>query len=93
MKFLCVGEWKNKKSLEAIGRRFLDEGDPLPPGIELHGRWHDLGTKTIWTLVETDDAALLQAAMAKWADDVDFDAHPVLDDAECGAVLKKVLDG
>ncbi len=31
--------------------------------------------------------------MAKWADDVDFDAHPVLDDAECGAVLTKVLDG
>ena len=34
MKFLCVGEWKSRSKLEEIGRRFLQEGDPLPDGIE-----------------------------------------------------------
>ena len=67
--------------------RFLESGAPPPDGITLRGRWFALGHDRGFMVVETDDPAAIFRWTSSWASLVDFEVHPVIDDATAGEVL------
>jgi uncharacterized protein DUF3303 len=72
---------------EAIGR-FLKTGGPPPAGLKTIGRWHAAGLG--FHLVEGTEAALIEHA-AEWADLLEIQIAPVVEDAEAGAVASKLF--
>ena len=92
MKIMCVGEWKPETTIEGVGGKFLDEGVLMPEsGIKDLGRWHDIAGKRVFTLVETEDTAVLHAWLSLWAEYFNWSVYPVLEDDECGAVISNLL--
>ena len=53
------------------------------------GRWHTPGSTTGWHLVERTDAALAENS-AKWADVLELEVTPVIEDDVAATVGKKV---
>ena len=89
MKFMV--SWKippgsHKPAIEG----FLSSGAPLPEGINLVGRWHAPGSAYGWLLVEGDDITALAQHVAEWANLLEFQITPVIEDAEAVASLSKV---
>ena len=88
MKFMV--SWKIPPgSHKTVAEIFLSSGAPLPEGINLVGRWHAPGTIYGWLLVEGDATALAQH-VAEWANLIEFQITPVIEDAEAVASLSKV---
>lgn len=67
--------------------RFLETGGAPPAGIKMLGRWHGAGGGFV--LAETGDAKALYEWLGQWNDLLDFNATPVMDDAEAAEVIKK----
>ena len=81
MKFIV--SWKVRPDkLQTAVNRFLIEGDQLPPGLTSVGRWHRSDLSGGWHLVEADSAAIVARHAAYWADLLDLEAMPVVEDAE-----------
>ena len=76
---------KYKTALEA----FLSGGGAVPPGAKTLGRWHTPGSILGWHLIETSDLALIAQHVAEWADVLEMDVYPVIEDTEAGAAAKK----
>jgi hypothetical protein len=74
----------------AAVERFLKTGAPAPKGMKTLGRWHTAGSSRGFHLVEGADAALAELN-AEWADLLDLQAVPVVEDDVAGAVAKKIL--
>ncbi|MHC5002655.1 MAG: DUF3303 domain-containing protein [Planctomycetota bacterium] len=66
---------------------FLGSGAPLPPGLESIGRWHAPGSGYGWLLVSTDDAIALAQHVAEWANLLDLQVTPVIEDDEAATAL------
>ena len=74
---------------KAAVARFLATGAPLPEGMKLIGRWHAPGSTCGWLLVEgTIEDAYEHAS--EWADLLEMQVTPVVEDAEAGAIAAKV---
>ena len=75
------------ENLNAVLERWRTE-NPLPgEGAKMIERWHIMGTGQGFTLMEvTDPAAMARYNMA-WADLVDLEIVPVMDEAETAAAL------
>ena len=74
---------------KAAVARFLGIGAPLPEGMELIGRWYAPGFSCGWLLVEgTIEDAYEHAS--EWADLLEMQVTPVLEDAEAGGIAAKV---
>ena len=87
MKIMVV--WKTvpgkyKTALE----QFLKTGGPVPAGAKTAGRWHTPGSTLGWHLIEATDLTLIAQHVADWADVLDLEVHPVIEDAEAGAAAK-----
>ena len=65
-----------------IYRRFREKGRMMPEGLEFISSWIDLGFKTCWQLMQTEDFALFDKWVANWCDLVDFEIVPVRTSAE-----------
>jgi len=52
------------------------------------GRWHTPGSTLGWHLIEATDLTLIAQHVADWADVLDLEVHPVIEDAEAGAAAK-----
>ena len=74
----------------AAVKRFLKTGAPAPKGMKTLGRWHTAGSSRGFHLVEGSDAALAEIN-ADWADLLDLQVVPVVEDDVAGAVAKKIL--
>jgi hypothetical protein len=74
----------------AAVKRFLKTGAPAPKGMKTIGRWHTAGSSRGFHLVEGSDAALAEIN-AEWADLLDLQVVPVVEDDVAGAVAKKIL--
>lgn len=74
---------------KAAAKAFLKSGAPAPKGLTLIGRWHGPGSACGWALVEGDDAKALSQHIADWADLIEFQVTPVVEDADAGQVLSK----
>jgi hypothetical protein len=67
--------------------RFLKTGGLPPAGVTMVGRWHGMNRRG-FAIAESTDGKALYAWMAQWADVLEIDVTPCLEDAEAGAVLQ-----
>jgi hypothetical protein len=74
---------------KAAVKRFLKTGGPTPKGLKSIGRWHAPGSTTGWHVVEGTDAALAENS-ANWADLLDLEVTPVVEDDVAAEAAKKV---
>jgi Protein of unknown function (DUF3303) len=78
---------KYRTALEA----FLRAGGPVPAGAKTLGRWHVPGSVIGWHLIEGDLGAVAQH-VAEWADLLECEVYPVMEDADAAAAATKVLE-
>ncbi|MCU0564455.1 MAG: DUF3303 domain-containing protein [Desulfobacterales bacterium] len=89
MKYMIT--WKiSPSNYKAAVKRFLKTGAPAPKGMKTLGRWHTAGSTRGFHLVEGSDAALAEVN-AEWADLLDLQVVPVVEDDVAGAAAAKVL--
>jgi hypothetical protein len=89
MKFMITWKVPPASYKDAIGR-FLKTGGPAPSGLKTIGRWHAAGSTSGFHLVEGTEVALMEHA-AEWADLLEIQISPVVEDAEAGAVASKLF--
>jgi hypothetical protein len=89
MKYMVT--WKiSPANYKAAVKRFLKTGAPAPKGMKTLGRWHTAGSTRGFHLVEGSDAALAEIN-AEWADLLDLQVVPVVEDDVAGAAAAKIL--
>ena len=89
MKFMVV--WKTVPGkYKAAVEQFLKTGGALPAGTKSLGRWHVPGSTLGWHPIETSDLTALAESAAEWAEVLELETYPVIEDAEAGAAAKKV---
>ena len=64
-----------------------DAGD----GVQILGRWHDMGARTGVAIFEADDLAALTRYLNQWNPHMELDVAPVLDDEEVAALAKQII--
>ncbi|MBT8486878.1 MAG: DUF3303 family protein [Phycisphaerales bacterium] len=69
---------------------FLNSGAPVPDGLKTIGRWHAPGSGYGWHLIEGDDPTALAQHMAQWADLLELQITPVVEDDAAASGLGKV---
>jgi len=69
-------------------RRFLATGGGPPNGVTMHGRWHSIDGAKGYVLASTDDPKLMLKWVGEWADLIEFETLPVLEDEDAAAVMK-----
>jgi len=62
----------------------------MPEGLKMIGRWHAPGSVCGWLLVEGDDLKALYEHVAQWANLLDLQTSPVLEDSDTAEALAKV---
>jgi hypothetical protein len=70
--------------------RFLETGGSPPEGVTMHGRWHALGADKGFLLASTDDPKGIYKWVAGWADLIDFEVVPVIEDDEAAPILQEL---
>lgn len=90
MKVMVV--WKTVPGkYETAVEQFLKTGGPVPPGAKSIGRWHVPGSIMGWHLIEADDMTAVAQTVAEWAEVLEIEVYPVIEDAAAGAAAKKVF--
>jgi hypothetical protein len=88
MKFMV--SWKLPQgTYQPAIERFLATGGMPPKGVKMIGRWHGASTKGV-AIAESNDAKAIYAWAATWADMIEIDVTPCLDDGEAAKVLKSL---
>jgi hypothetical protein len=89
MKYMVT--WKiSPSNYKAAVKRFLKTGAPAPKGMKTLGRWHTAGSTRGFHLVEGSDAALAEIN-AEWADLLDLQVVPVVEDDVAAAAAARIL--
>jgi len=65
-------------------------GSPAPAGAKTLGRWHVPGSTLGWHLIEASGPEAMAEHVAEWADVLELDVHPVIEDAAAGAAAQKM---
>ncbi|WP_338641528.1 DUF3303 domain-containing protein [Burkholderia pyrrocinia] len=92
MKFMMTFHWApdTQQRADAI-ERFQRTGGLPPDGVRLVGRWTRADLSAGFDLLETDDMKKLTEFAYQWSDLMELDIAPVLNDAELGEVLGRVM--
>jgi hypothetical protein len=90
MKFMTTWSAKPETLREAVGRFLAGQGMPAA-GVTLLGRWHSADLSGGFSLFESDNPVAIYETSAVWADLLDMKIVPVVEDAEAGPILAKVL--
>lgn len=69
--------------------RFLETGGKPSQGVTMLGRWHSVDQSEGFVLAETDDPKAIYRWVTEWADLIEFNAVPVIEDEEAAAVLQE----
>jgi hypothetical protein len=89
MKYMVT--WKiSPSNYKAAVKRFLKTGAPAPKGVKTLGRWHTAGSSRGFHLVEGSDAGIAEIN-AEWADLLDLQVVPVIEDDVAAAVAAKII--
>lgn len=73
-----------------VAEKFL-AGEAVPQeGVKLLGRWHRVDCGGGFSLYETDSPEQFYRGTAKWADLLEFEIYPVVEDAQVGPVLSEL---
>jgi len=86
VKYMTVWSISEDNFADAV-QRFSTENPQPPAGVTMLGRWHEMGTGKGFALFETDDPVALATYIMKWADLVDQQIVPVIDDHEVAKAL------
>jgi Protein of unknown function (DUF3303) len=78
-------------SVKAAAEQFLAGGGGEPEGVTLLGRWHNVDCSGGFSLYETSNPAGLHLGSAKWADLLEINTVPVIEDGEAGPNLVTVF--
>jgi hypothetical protein len=89
MKFMLTFPLTTATFKERVAR-FLETGGVPPEGVTMVGRWHSASGSKAYVLASADDAKGIYKWVAGWADLIEFDVDPVVDDEEAAAILKAV---
>jgi hypothetical protein len=89
MKIMIVWKTVPGKYRTAV-EEFLRGGGPVPPGAKTIGRWHTPGSTLGWHLVEGDLTVVAQH-VAEWADVLECEVYPVIEDAEAATAASKAF--
>lgn len=89
MKYIVTFEMTTAGYQERV-KRFLETGAPPPQGATLLGRWFTLGHNKGFMLAETADPSTIYRWVSQWADLLDFEVYPVLEDAQIAEVLRSL---
>jgi hypothetical protein len=90
MKVMVVWKTVPGKYKPAV-EQFLKSGGPVPSGAKTLGRWHTPGSTLGWHLIEATDLTLVAQHVAEWADVLELDSYPVIEDAEAGKAATAVF--
>lgn len=90
MKFMV--SWRCKTGLyKTAVEQFLKTGGQPPKGMKTVGRWHVPGSIQGWHLLEGDDMTALAEHAAEWANVIDLEINPVIEDAAAAEAAKRVF--
>jgi hypothetical protein len=92
MLYLVVEHYRNGDPAP-VYRRFRERGRLMPDGVRYVGSWVTRDLAHCYQVMESDDRALLDRWMARWADLVDFEVIPVMTSAEAAAVAAEKPSG
>ena len=81
MLYMVIERFKEGVAPE-IYRHFREKGRMMPEGLEYVSSWIDLGFKTCWQLMQTEDFSLFDQWIDNWRDLMDFEIVPVRTSAE-----------
>ena len=90
MLYMVIERFKEGTAPE-IYRRFREKGRMTPQGLEYISSWIDLGLKTCWQLMQTEDFALFERWIENWKDLINFEIVPVRTSAEAAEVINGKL--
>jgi hypothetical protein len=90
MKFMVVWTTFPGKYNTAL-EQFLKTGAPAPAGGKTLGRWHVPGSMHGWHLIEASGPEAMAEHAAEWAEVLELEIYPVIEDAAAGAAAEKVL--
>ena len=90
MKVMVVWRGVTGKYKAAV-EQFLKTGGPAPAGAKTIGRWHVPGSTLGWHLLEADDLTAVAQHVAEWADVLELEVYPVIEDAAAGEAAKRVF--
>ena len=80
MKYIIVWNIAPENFKAAVAR--FKKNLPLPKGLKLVGRWHAMGTGQGFNLVEAEDQVALSKYVMNWADLIEMEVVPVVEDAD-----------
>ena len=87
--YMVTYELPHTNRNEAIKRFVSGEAMQDPAGAKTTARWHSVGGKIGWFVVETDDPSIMTAWLLQWTDIIDYDITPVIGDETLGEALAK----
>ena len=90
MKYMTTWSAQPGTLPEAVSR-FLASGGAPAQGVTLLGRWHSLDCSHGFSLYESNNPVAVYESAAVWAELLDLETVPVIEDAEAGPVLAKVF--
>ncbi|CCJ35285.1 DUF3303 family protein [Methanoculleus bourgensis] len=79
MQFISIFTWEPGKTGEVMEARAAEK---IPDGVRLINEWVDLGSNTVFRLIETDDPAALLMISSPWGDLGYKEVHPVMESKE-----------
>ncbi|HOI12475.1 MAG TPA: DUF3303 family protein [Methanoculleus sp.] len=79
MQFINIFTWEPGKTAEIMEARAREE---IPEGVTLINEWLDLGSNTVFRLVEVEDSVALLKAGYPWGDLGYTEMHPVIEAKE-----------
>jgi Domain of unknown function (DUF3303) len=90
MKVMVVWKTVPGKYKTAV-EQFLKTGGPVPPGVKSIGRWHVPGSTLGWRVVEADNLTDVAQTVAEWADVLEIEVYPVIEDAAAAEAAKRAF--
>jgi hypothetical protein len=90
MKIMIVWRTVPGKYKTAV-EQFLRTGGSVPAGAKTLGRWHVPGSILGWHLVEATDLTAVAQHVAEWADYLECEVYPVVEDVESAAAAQRVF--
>jgi hypothetical protein len=88
MKFISTWSLRSRMYKSAT-TRFLENGGKPPEGIRTIGRWHYADGSGGVHIFECDNAQVISEFVQEWADVLEIEIRPMVEDAEAGAAMAK----
>jgi uncharacterized protein DUF3303 len=89
MKYMIA--WKIQPGCyKEAAEAFASAGAPAPEGVTTISRCHAPGTGYGWHVIESDDGAAISHHIAEWAQVIDYQITPAIEDSVAASGISKV---